>query len=87
VEGTATVTDYQPYLRAAWDVRFGAFDLRQAVDLLPEQNGAATRLRLVVETRAKGPIRVVLPLLRGRFRRTMTRSLAIIDSLIGQANP
>ena len=87
VEGTATVTEYQPCRRAAWDVRFGAFGLRQAVDLLPEQDGAATRLRLVIETRAKGPIKILLPLLRGRFRRTMTRSLEIIESLVGQADP
>ncbi len=83
VEGTATVTDYEPCRRAAWDVRFGAFTLRQAVDLLPEQGAAATRLRLSVETRAEGPIRILLPLLRGRFRRTMTRSLAAIGSSLG----
>ncbi len=84
IEGTATVTDYQPHRRAAWDVRFGAFALHQAVDLLPEQGGAATRVRLSIETAVKGPFKVLLPLLRGRFRRTMTRSLASIDALIGQ---
>ncbi len=87
VKGTATVTAYQPCRRAAWDVRFGAFGLRQAVDLFPEQDGAATRVRLVIETRAEGPINILLPLLRGRFRRTMTRSLEIINSLVGQADP
>jgi hypothetical protein len=87
VEGTATVTQYQPCRGAAWDVRFGAFALRQAVDLVPEQGGAATRLRLVIETQAKGPLNLLLPFLRGRFRRTMTRSLATIDSLVGQADP
>jgi hypothetical protein len=86
VEGTATVTHYEPDRRAAWEVRFGAFALHQAVDLLPEQGGAATRLRLSIETRATGPIRFLLPLLRERFRRTMTRSLATIESLIGQGN-
>jgi hypothetical protein len=80
VEGTATVTAYEPCQRAAWDVRFGAFALHQAVDLLPEQG--ATRLRLSIEAHAKGPIRLLLPLFRGRFRRTMTRSLATIDSLL-----
>ena len=82
VEGTATVTAYEPCRRAAWDVRFGAFALHQAVDLLPERGGAATRLRLSIEARARGPIRLLLPLLRGRFRRTMTRSLATIESLL-----
>jgi hypothetical protein len=65
-------------------VRFGAFALHQTVDLLPEQGGAWTRVRLSIETRATGPIRFLLPLLRGRFRRTMTRSLATIAALIGQ---
>ncbi len=82
VEGTATVTEYQPCRRAAWDVRFGAFGLRQAVDLVPEQDGAATRLRLVIETRARGPVNFVLPLLRGRFRRTMAQSLRTITALL-----
>jgi len=86
VEGAATVIHYEPCRRAAWDVRFGAFALHQAVDLLPEQGGAATRVRLSIETGATGPIRFLLPLLRGRFRRTMTRSLATIDSLIEQGN-
>ncbi len=82
VEGKATVTAYEPCRRAAWDVQFGAFVLHQAVDLLSEQGGAATRLRLSIEARARGPIRLLLPLLRGRFRRTMTRSLATIESLL-----
>ncbi len=82
VEGAATVTVYEPYRRAAWDVRFGAFTLHQAVDLLPEQGSAATRVRLSIEARATGPIKLLLPLLRGRFRRTMTRSLGTIKSLL-----
>ncbi len=87
VEGTATVTDYEPCRRAAWDVRFGAFALRQAVDLLPQQDGAATRLRLSIEARAKGPLNLLLPLLRGQFRRTMVRSLTTIDALIREGRP
>ena len=85
VRGDATVTHYEPCRRAAWEVRFGAFALHEAVDLLPEQEGAATRVRLSIEARATGPTRLLLPLLRGRFR-TMTQSLATIDSLIGQGN-
>ena len=77
------MTEYEPCRRAAWDVRFGAFALGQVVDVLPEQEGRATRLRLSIEPRAKAPLSVLLPLLRGRFRRTMTRSLATIDSLMG----
>ena len=84
VEGTTTVTEYEPCRRAAWDVQFGTFTLRQAVDLSPEQEGAATRLRLSIESHAKGPLNLLLPLLRGQLRKTMTRSLATIDDLIQQ---
>jgi hypothetical protein len=87
VEGTATVIEYEPCRPAAWDVRFGTFALRQAVDLLPEQSGSATRLRLYIETHARAPVSFVLPLLRPRFRGAMTRSLATIDELVGQDNP
>ena len=86
VEGAATVTHYEPCRRATREVRFGAFALHQAVDQLPEQGGAATRLRLSIDARATGPIKLLLPLLRGRSRRTMARSLATIESMIGQGN-
>jgi len=84
VEGTATVLDYQPDRRAAWDVRFGSFRLNQRAELIPEQLGAATRLRLSIDTSAQGPVRVIVPLLRGRFRKTMTQSLATIAGLLEQ---
>ena len=87
VEGTATVTEYEPCRRAAWDVRFGSFALRQAVDLSPEEDGAATRLRLSIDAHAKGPVGLLLPIFRGQFSRTMTRSLATIDALIRQGQP
>ena len=82
VEGTATVTEYEPDRSAAWDVRFGRFILNQRAELIPEQGGAATRLRLVIETRASGSMRLLVPLLRSRFRRTMEHSLAVIASLL-----
>jgi hypothetical protein len=50
--------------------------------LTPEQGGTATRLRLAIKTTASGPMRVLVPLLRGRFRRTMEHSLATIANLI-----
>ena len=84
VEGTATVVEYEPDRRAAWDVRFGAFRLHQRTELVPEQSGAATRLRLSIDTSAQGPLRVIVPLLRGRFRKTMTRSLSTIATLLEQ---
>jgi hypothetical protein len=67
VEGTATVVEYEPEDLAAWDLRFGAFRLHQRAELLPEQGGAETRLRLSIETSAQGPMRLLVPLLRGRF--------------------
>jgi Polyketide cyclase / dehydrase and lipid transport len=82
IEGMATVTEYEPDWSAAWEVRFGHFVLNQRGEFAPEQSGAATRLRLAIKTRASGSMRLLLPLLRGRFRRTMEHSLATIARLI-----
>ena len=82
VEGTATVTEYQPDQSAAWDVQFGPFLLHQRVELTPDQGGAATRLRLSIETRAQGPVRFMIPLLRSRFRKTIEQSLTRIASFL-----
>ena len=87
VEGTATVLQYEPDRRAAWAVRFGPFRLDQRAELIPEQDGAATRLRLSVDTSAEGPIRVIVPFLRGRFRKTMTQSLRTIAALLEPERP
>ncbi len=82
VEGTATVTAYHPVRSAAWQVDFGQFRLQQEVQLVPEEGGAATRLSLGIVTTAHGPIGLLLPLLRRRFRATMERSLATIAALV-----
>jgi Polyketide cyclase / dehydrase and lipid transport len=84
VDGKATVTEYQPNRSAAWEVEFGPFLLRQRVELAPENDGADTRLQLSIDTRARGPIKVIVPLLRGRFRRTMEQSLTTIGTLLDQ---
>ncbi len=84
VEGTATVTEFQPDRRAAWDVRFGPFRLDQRAEFYPQDGGSATRLRLTITTRAQGPVGLLLPLLRGRFRKTMGRSVRIIATLLEQ---
>ena len=84
VEGTATVVDYEPDRRAAWDVRFGPFRLDQRAEFIPEQGGTATRLRLSIDTSAQGPIRMIVPLLRGRFRKTMTQSIRTVAALLEQ---
>ena len=85
VAGIATVQGYEPDRYAAWDVRFGTFRLDQRAELIPERGGAATRLRLSIDATARGPIRVVLPLLRARFRKTMTQSLRTIAALLDDA--
>ena len=85
VEGTATVTEFQPDRRAAWDVRFGPFRLDQRAEFVPENGGSATRLRLAINTTARAPVGLLLPLLRRRFRRTMRRSLQTITTLLEQA--
>ena len=82
VQGTATVTAYEPMRSAAWQVDFGQFELKQDVELVPEEAGAATRLILSIESTAHGPLRFLLPLMRRRFRRTMERSVAAIAALI-----
>jgi hypothetical protein len=82
ISGTATVTEFEPDQSAAWDVQFGPFLLHQRVELAPEHGGAATRLRLSIETRASGPLKLIVPLLRSRFRRTMEQSVATIASLL-----
>jgi hypothetical protein len=87
VEGTATVVQYEPDRRAAWDVRFGPFRLDQRAEFVPEQGGAATRLRLSIDTSAHGPIRIIVPLLRGRFRKTMTQSMRTVAALLEQERP
>jgi hypothetical protein len=63
-------------------VRFGPFLLRQRSEYAPEQGGRATRVRLTAETSARGPIQLLLPLMRNRFRRTIDRSLGIIATLV-----
>jgi hypothetical protein len=54
------------------------------LELIPERGGAATRLRLSVDTSARGPIRVIVPFLRRRFGKTMTQSLRTIATLLEQ---
>jgi hypothetical protein len=82
VEGTATVTAYEPVRFAAWQVDFGAFRLRQEVELVPQEAGAATRLSISIETAAQGPFGLLLPLMRPRFRTAMERSVARIAALV-----
>ena len=73
--------------RGLVDAPTAPFCLHQRGEFLPEQQGAATRLRLSIDTRAHGPIRMIVPLLRGRFRKTMTQSLRTIAAMLEQQPP
>jgi hypothetical protein len=77
VEGSLEVTEYQPVSSFTEVSRFAGFTLhaRATFALVAP---ASTSLELVIDTRARGAIRLLLPLLRGTFRTTMARSLRII---------
>src|SRR4029453_1461163 len=77
VEGTMEVTENAPPRRFTEVSRFGPFTLHARARLAPVAS-ASTRLELVIDTRARGAIRFLLPLMRGTFRKTMARSLRII---------
>ncbi len=74
VEGTVTVTTYQPVHAFAAVSRFGPFTLHQEVGIEAVGDGR-TLVHLAIDTAATGTSRLLLPLMRRRFRRTMTTSL------------
>jgi hypothetical protein len=77
VEGSMEVTEYKPVSHFTEVSRFGPFTLHARATLAPV-DPASTRLELVIDTNARGAIRLLLPLMRGTFRKTMARSLRII---------
>ena len=81
VEGTMMVTEYEPDRVFAAVSRFGPFVLHQRAVCDPAP-GDGTRLQLTIDTRARGPLRVLLPLLRSRFRQTMAASLQTIKKQV-----
>ncbi len=76
-EGIVTVTEYQPDSSFAAVVEMGPFRLEQQALCSPGAAGG-THLVLVIDTRAEGPLRLLLPLMRLRFARTMRDSLRSI---------
>ena len=76
-EGIVTVTRFEPDRAFAAVVEFGPFRLDQHAICSPTTNGG-TRLTLVIDTRAKGPLRLLLPVMRPRFATTMRTSLESI---------
>lgn len=77
IEGTVTVTGYEPDRTFAAVAEFGPFRLDQMATCTPAPDGG-TRLALTIDTRASGPVRLALPLMRRRLRRTMRESLRSI---------
>jgi hypothetical protein len=77
IEGIVTVTEYQPQTRFAATVHHGTFRLEQEVLCSPGTTGG-TDLVLVIDSRASGALRLVLPLMKARFHRTMRASLRSI---------
>jgi Polyketide cyclase / dehydrase and lipid transport len=86
VEGTMEVTEYQPVSSFTEVSRFGPFTLHARARLAAVAP-ASTRLELVIDTRARGVIRLLLPLMRGTFRKTMARSLRSIKEQVEATAP
>jgi hypothetical protein len=81
VEGTMEVTEYEPARRFTEVSRFGPFTLHARARLAPVAP-ASTRLELVIDTHARGAIRLLLPLMKGIFRKTMAGSLRVIKEQV-----
>jgi hypothetical protein len=86
VEGSMEVTEYEPVSRFTVVSRFGPFTLHARAALEPVAP-ASTRLELVIDNHARGAIRLLLPLMRGNFRKTMARSLGIIKEQVEATAP
>jgi AcrR family transcriptional regulator len=81
VEGTIEVTEYQPVSSFTEVSRFGPLTLHARATFEPVAP-ASTRLELVIDTHGRGVIRLLLPVMRGTFRKTMARSLRSIKEQV-----
>jgi hypothetical protein len=61
--------------------RFGPFTL-EARTTFAQVAPASTRLQLVIDTQARGAMGLLLPLLRGTFRKTMVQSFRVIKEQV-----
>jgi hypothetical protein len=86
LQGSVEVTDYQPVSSFTEVSRFGPFTLHARATLAPVAP-ASTRLELMIDTHARGVIRLLLPLMKGTFRKTMARSLRIIKQQVEATAP
>jgi hypothetical protein len=85
LHGSMEVTKYEPVHSFTEVSRFGPFSLHARATLAPVAP-ASTRLELVIDTHARGAIRLLLPLMKGTFGKTMARSLRIIKQHV-EATP
>ena len=85
LHGSMEVTKYEPVHSFTEVSRFGPFSLHARATLAPVAP-ASTRLELVIDTQARGAIRLLLPLMKGTFGKTMARSLRIIKQHV-EATP
>jgi hypothetical protein len=86
VEGTLMVTEYEPVRVFGAVSQFGPFTLLQRAVFEPVPDGR-TRLRLMIDTRAAGWMRLLLPLLKRQFGKTMARSLLSIKEQVEAQTP
>jgi hypothetical protein len=86
VEGTVTVTEYEPVRAFAAISQFGPFTLQQRAVLEPVSAGG-TRLHLTIDTQAKGLTRLLIPLSKRQFRKTIARSLLAIKQHVEAQTP
>ena len=84
-EGTMEVTEYEPDRSFATVSRFGPFVLDTRCTCEPAGEGR-THLVLSIDTAAHGFVRLLLPVMKRTFRRTMNRSLQTIKEAV-EAHP
>jgi hypothetical protein len=75
------VTKYEPVNSSTVVSRFGPFTLQARTTFAPVAP-ASTRLQLVIDTRARGVMGLLLPLLKRSFRKAMARSLRSIKAQV-----
>jgi hypothetical protein len=86
LHGTMEITEYVPVSSSTVVSRFGPFTLQARTTFAPVAP-ASTRLELVIDTHARGVVGLLLPLMKGTFRKTMLRSLRIIKELVEATAP
>jgi Polyketide cyclase / dehydrase and lipid transport len=77
IEGSAEVIEYQPDRLFGIVSRFGPFILQQRATCEARPEGK-TLLHLSIDTKANGMVRLLLPFLKGQFRKNMAASLQSI---------